>query len=272
MKRNLILVSMVFFLISCTKEERDIEKLKGVWEVVNKEEDALAQLMEKVLGPPVLEIIDERTSHLAFIGLKGLGTMEIIEEENKIKLNWQKSDLELSYSLEEGEESITMIVNNDEYIFNKRDERRNVASGSIESISIDKNILRGKWKLIRKKGGGKNTMDDFVRKEAGSLYNFISEDVVEIKYGNGDFEEGNYYINEESKLLITTDNERREYDCRLFTSQEIRLKDELNNAVITLIRLGSKPSLIVKEENQIKRKEETIGLFAINSGFRIFSR
>ena len=258
MKRNLILVSMVFFLISCTKEERDIEKLKGVWEVVNKEEDALAQLMEKVLGPPVLEIIDERTSHLAFIGLKGLGTMEIIEEENKIKLNWQKSDLELSYSLEEGEESITMIVNNDEYIFNKRDERRNVASGSIESISIDKNILRGKWKLIRKKGGGKNTMDDFVRKEAGSLYNFISEDVVEIKYGNGDFEEGNYYINEESKLLITTDNERREYDCRLFTSQEIRLKDELNNAVITLIRLGSKPSLIVKEENQIKRKEETI--------------
>lgn len=41
MKRNLILVLMVFFLISCIKEERDIEKFKGVWEVVNKEEDVL---------------------------------------------------------------------------------------------------------------------------------------------------------------------------------------------------------------------------------------
>lgn len=124
----------------------------------------------------------------------------------------------MSYSLEEGEEFIIMIVNNDEYIFNKRDERRNVVFGLIELILIDKDVLRGKWKLIRKKGGGKNIMDDFVWKEVGLLYNFILEDVVEIKYGNGDFEEGNYYINEESKLLIIIDNERREYDCWLFIS------------------------------------------------------
>lgn len=44
--------------------------------------------MEKVLGLLVLEIIDERIFYFVFIGLKGLGIMEIIEEENKIKLNW----------------------------------------------------------------------------------------------------------------------------------------------------------------------------------------
>jgi hypothetical protein len=249
---------MVFLLISCTEEERDIEKLKGIWEVVNEEEDAFSNMMGEILGPPVLEIIDETTFHLAFFGLKGLGEMKVIEEEDIIKINWQNSDLELSYSLEDGGETITMIVNNDEYVFNKRDARRNIASEPIESVPIDKNVLIGKWKLIRKKGGGKNTMDDFVRKEAGSLYDFTSEDVVEIKYGNGDFEGGNYFINDKSKLLIATDDGNKEYNCLFFTSQEMRLKDELNNAVITLIRFGSKPSLIVIEENQVKRKEETI--------------
>lgn len=231
MKSILKLGLITLVLFSCEREGSELEKLKGVWEVASVREriEQKGTFVKGMSGVPTLEIIDDTRCYLSLFGIKDKGTMFIDQETRTIKMDWNATEITLTYNPEVKE--IKMAAQG--FVFTKISSKATEAAVSATSLELDEGDLFGRWYLTEQ---SEEETSDFLLKNFGACYNFLPNDQLEITYPDGKMTRGLYYVKEGNTVLLALNDKLSRYTFSSKTSRTIQLDGQEGLEGLTLER------------------------------------